>query len=192
MSVTLVDGFEAGIERGEGGGGLVENHVSARVFARSNPRQINQPRKTLLPSSQWRWLHPVPFPLPRDKGCASATVATCLKKKKKKIWGRGKPDCAMRFYGRTFWSFFFLSFFFFFPSLQNLDHGTIVDIIFIFSPSFIRDINEKIFFAIVITRLYIRIIKLLEFLIVFLTRCFVILSLICVSFVIIRRKERVR
>lgn len=90
MSVTLVDGFEAGIERGEGGGGLVENHVSARVFARSNPRQINQPRKTLLPSSQWRWLHPVPFPLPRDKGCASATVATCLKKKKKKNMGEGK------------------------------------------------------------------------------------------------------
>lgn len=191
MSVTLVDGFEAGIERGEGGGGLVENHVSARVFARSNPRQINQPRKTLLPSSQWRWLHPVPFPLPRDKGCASATVATCLKKKKK--YGGGENQTVQcDFTDEHFGPSFFSPFFFFFPSLQNLDHGTIVDIIFIFSPSFIRDINEKIFFAIVITRRYIRIIKLLEFLIVFLTRCFVILSLICVSFVIIRRKERVR
>lgn len=191
MSVTLVDGFEAGIERGEGGGGLVENHVSARVFARSNPRQINQPRKTLLPSSQWRWLHPVPFPLPRDKGCASATVATCLKKKKKKYGGGENQTVQCDFTDEHFGPSFF-SPFFFFSSLQNLDHGTIVDIIFIFSPSFIRDINEKIFFAIVITRRYIRIIKLLEFLIVFLTRCFVILSLICVSFVIIRRKERVR
>lgn len=120
MSVTLVDGFEAGIERGEGGGGLVENHVSARVFARSNPRQINQPRKTLLPSSQWRWLHPVPFPLPRDKGCASATVATCLKKKKKKYGGGENQTVQCDFTDEHFGPSFFSPFFFFFLPFRIL------------------------------------------------------------------------
>jgi len=36
-------------QRREGGGReLAENRVSARVFARSNPRRINQPRETSL------------------------------------------------------------------------------------------------------------------------------------------------
>ena len=104
-------------------GGLVENHVSARVFARSNPRQINQPRKTLLPSSQWRWLHPVPFPLPRDKGCAGATVpATCLEKKKKKKkekkYGMDENQTAQcdftdEHFASSFFSLLFFSFFLF-------------------------------------------------------------------------------
>lgn len=67
----------------EGERGSIENNVSARIFARSNPRQINQPRKTSLPSSRGRWLQPVPFPVPRDKGYTPMLLWTRGLKKRK-------------------------------------------------------------------------------------------------------------
>ena len=57
-----------------------ENRVSARVFARSNPRRINQPGETSLLSSSrrcWCSLHPILFPLSRDN---ARKIARCLQK----------------------------------------------------------------------------------------------------------------
>lgn len=84
-TVPLLPAAAAAVVAGRESGGreTAENRVSARVFARSNPRRINQPRETSLPSSRRCRcsLHPILFPLPRDNARQPAS-------RKKNI-----PDC---------------------------------------------------------------------------------------------------